>query len=169
MKGSRRARRMERHHNRVGRKGGLHLVSLMDVFTILVFFLLVNTSSSHTLPSPDDITLPRSTAEAAAGNHNTVVMVTPEAILVNGERVVTRERVRTSEQPRIPPLAAALVRAAPGPVRAPESNKEMPNRGKLTIMADRQLPYRLIRQVMLTGTASGFTRISLAVLQGKQS
>lgn len=169
MKASRRSRRMERHHNRLGRKGGLHLVSLMDVFTILVFFLLVNTSSTHSLPTPDDIALPRSTAEAGAGQHTTVVTVTPEAILVNGERVVTREAVRTSEQARIPPLAQALVRAAPEPARAPASKKQMPNRGKLTIMADRQLPYRLIRQVMLTGTATGFTRISLAVLQGEQS
>ncbi|MCH8101169.1 MAG: biopolymer transporter ExbD, partial [Proteobacteria bacterium] len=37
-----RAKRMEKHHKRNKAMGTLNLVSLMDIFTILVFFLLVN-------------------------------------------------------------------------------------------------------------------------------
>ena len=44
MKLSRRAKRMRRHYSRMHRGGGLNLVSLMDIFTILVFFLMVNSS-----------------------------------------------------------------------------------------------------------------------------
>lgn len=167
MKTSRRTRRMQRHHSRLGRKGGLHLVSLMDVFTILVFFLLVNTANPQSLPNPDDLALPKSTAEAEA-KKSTVVMVTPDAVLVNGEAVASRTAIRASDRARIPQLAQALIQAAPKPVGKQDRQADMPNRGKLTIMADKHLPYRLIRKVMLTGTASGFTRISLAVIQDGQ-
>lgn len=169
MRTSRRARRMQRQHDRLGRKGGLHLVSLMDVFTILVFFLLVNTANTQQLlPNPDQIKLPESTADAQA-TQSTVVVVTANAILVNGSSVVRRATIRASDRPRIPQLSQALVSATPqaaAPLRADEA--PLSDRGKLTIMADKQLPYRLIRKVMLTGTAVGFTRISLAVIQDGQ-
>ena len=50
---SRRAKRMQMHHaRRKDRNAALNMVSLMDIFTILVFFLLVNATSSEVLPSP---------------------------------------------------------------------------------------------------------------------
>ena len=60
---SRRAARMERHHKRAGRNTGINLVSLMDIFTILVFFLLVNSSDGEVLPTQKSVTLPESVAE----------------------------------------------------------------------------------------------------------
>ena len=51
MKTSRRARRIQRHYSRMHRPGGLNLVSLMDIFTILVFFLIC---LLYTSPSPRD-------------------------------------------------------------------------------------------------------------------
>ncbi|HBX40956.1 MAG TPA: biopolymer transporter ExbD, partial [Marinobacter adhaerens] len=41
MKTSRKAKRIRRHYGRMKKSGGLNLVSLMDIFTILVFFLMV--------------------------------------------------------------------------------------------------------------------------------
>ena len=62
MKQSRRARRLQRHHSRkIVAK--LNMISLMDIFTILVFFLLVNASSNEQFANPETITLPESTAE----------------------------------------------------------------------------------------------------------
>lgn len=169
MKTSRRARRMQRHHGRLSRKGGLNLVSLMDVFTILVFFLLVNTSDVQTLPDPKELSLPESTAEKQAAE-TTVVMLTRERILVNGKAVVDHETVLTSEDPTIPELTRALTTEAPERIIEPtEAETEALGRGALTIMADKDLPYRLIRKVMLTSTSARFGRISLAVLQEGKS
>ncbi|MEJ2362362.1 MAG: hypothetical protein P8Z75_13220 [Gammaproteobacteria bacterium] len=42
MKESHRTRRMERHHKRNKKTATLNMVSMMDIFTILVFFLLVS-------------------------------------------------------------------------------------------------------------------------------
>lgn len=52
-----------RQHRR-GRLPGLNLVSLMDIFTILVFFLLVNSSDTSSLQGNKDLQLPISTASA---------------------------------------------------------------------------------------------------------
>ena len=57
MKNSRRMKRMSRNRQVVTR---MNLTSLMDVFTILVFFLLVNSASTEVLETPKQITLPAS-------------------------------------------------------------------------------------------------------------
>ena len=58
MKMSRRAKRMDRHHKRNKGRAVLNLVSLMDIFTILVFFLLVNSGEVQVLPNAKALSLP---------------------------------------------------------------------------------------------------------------
>jgi biopolymer transport protein TolR len=82
---SRKAERMQKHHKR-HKTGGLNLISLMDIFTILVFFLLVNSQDVETLPNAKDIQLPESYAEEKA-RENVVILVTDDAILVQGRPV----------------------------------------------------------------------------------
>jgi biopolymer transport protein TolR len=81
-----RAARMERHHKR--HKGGavINLVSMMDIFTILVFFLLVNSSEVDVLPNAKEIQLPESTTEAKP-EESVVVLITDNEVLVQGEVV----------------------------------------------------------------------------------
>ena len=62
----------------------LNLVSLMDIFTILVFFLLVNSAQVEVLPNAKDLQLPESIAEQKA-RENVVIMVTADQILVQGQ------------------------------------------------------------------------------------
>ena len=70
MQKSQRARRMEKRHNRAKRAGSqLNLVSMMDIFTILVFFLLVNSGEVNTLPSTKDVQLPESIADDRCRRH----------------------------------------------------------------------------------------------------
>jgi biopolymer transport protein ExbD len=63
MKSSLRARRMASNHRRMQQNSKLNLVSLMDIFTILVFFLMVNSGDVEILQSDKDITLPDSVSE----------------------------------------------------------------------------------------------------------
>jgi biopolymer transport protein ExbD len=135
---SARAKRMEKHHKRNKGAGALNLVSLMDIFTILVFFLLVNSSDVETLPNTKDIQLPESIAEDKA-KESVVIMIGEEDILVQGEAVVK----------------VANVLATTGNIAGRE----------VTIMGDKDIPYRLLKKVMATCTESDYGRISLAVLQ----
>ena len=81
-----RANRMERHHKRFG-NASLSLVSLMDIFTILVFFLLFNSSGDHQLPNSKTIKLPESVAEEKPRD-NLVILVSADDVIVSGRRIV---------------------------------------------------------------------------------
>ena len=71
----------------------MNLTSLMDVFTILVFFLLVNSASTEVLETPKQITLPASVVEEKP-RETVVIFVSPTEVTVQGESVV-RTRPRT--------------------------------------------------------------------------
>jgi hypothetical protein len=81
-----RAKRMAKHHKRNRGSGALNLVSLMDIFTILVFFLLVNSSDVETLPNTKDLQLPESIAEEKA-KETVVILIGEQDIIVQGTPV----------------------------------------------------------------------------------
>ncbi len=111
MKKSRRARRMERHHRRARRTAGLHLISLMDIFTILVFFLLVNSSDVQDVPNRKAIELPTSMAYQKP-QETLVVMVTSRNIIVQGHSVASVAEVEKNKALDIAPLRQALLEQA---------------------------------------------------------
>jgi biopolymer transport protein ExbD len=153
---------MERHHERTGYKGAINLVSLMDIFTILVFFLLVNSSDGEVLPTLKSVKLPQSVSEEKP-RETVVVMVTGESILVQGKVVASVEQLLTEQDSNSNQLKQALDDLNS---RARTNNEDIdPARREATIMGDREIPYRLLRKVMATCSEAGFGRISLAVLQ----
>ncbi len=158
MKMSRRAQRMERTYKR--HKGGtqLNLVSLMDIFTILVFFLLVNASDVEVLPSTKAIKLPESVAQQHPREAVTV-MVSERAILVMGHKVAGVAEALDNGQAFIPALQERLEVLAS---RRRAADEERP---EVNILADKQTPYRLLRKIMLSCTRARYGQVSLAVLQ----
>lgn len=162
MRRSNRAKRMEKRHNRVGRGGALNVVSLMDIFTILVFFLLVNSTDVEVLPNARDIQLPESIAEAKA-KVSVVVLIGDEDIVVQGVPVAKVADVLQLAGNEIPQLREALL-AQNDRVLQRGAEEELAGR-EVTIMGDKDIPYRLLKKVMATCTASDYGRISLAVLQ----
>ena len=160
MKQSRRARRMERHHRRLRGTPAFNLVSLMDIFTILVFFLLVNSGDGEVLPSTRSVQLPESIAEQKP-RQNVVVMVTDDDILVQGTRVAGVAGASGSPEQVIPALQRALEEQR-RKVLNPEGSPGTP---EVTIMGNKTIPFRLLKKVMASCTEAGYGRISLAVLQ----
>ena len=159
---SARAKRMEKHHKRHGRGGTLNLISLMDIFTILVFFLLVNSSEVETLPNAKDLQLPESIAEAKA-KETVVILIGKTDIIVQGKPVAKIDDVMAIKGNDIPPLREALL-AQNDRVMRREATKDIVGR-EVTIMGDKDIPYRLLKKVMATCTEADYGQISLAVLQ----
>lgn len=157
-----RAARMERHHSRHKKGVSLNLISLMDIFTILVFFLLVNSSEVEVLPNARDVQLPESIAETK-GRESVVVLVTGSEIFVQGQSVGKVEDILASDELVIPGLRAELVAQADRAVR--ESSGDAAAEREVTIMGDKEIPYRLLKRVMATCTDADYGRVSLAVLQ----
>ena len=157
-----RAARMDRRHARSKRGAGLNLVSLMDIFTILVFFLLVNSGDVEQLSSPRDVELPESTASTPP-RENVIVLVTDDEVLVQGRVVARIDEILADDALVIPPLKAALEALTERSLRQ-ETRDDIESR-EVTIMGDKALPYRLLKKIMATCTDADYGRLSLAVLQ----
>jgi biopolymer transport protein TolR len=155
--------RMERHHKRHKARAAINLVSMMDIFTILVFFLLVNSSEVEVLPNAKDIVLPTSTAEEKA-RESVVVLLTDTQVLVQGRPVAELATVNASDAMIIPELKSALEDQAGRAILANTSDDAIADR-EVTILGDREIPYSLLKKVMATCTAAEYGRLSLAVLQ----
>jgi biopolymer transport protein ExbD len=159
---SKRAKRMETRHKRHKAGGALNLVSLMDIFTILVFFLLVNSSEVEVLPNAREIQLPESIAEQKA-KETVVILIGEDDIIVQGKPVVRVADVMRLRGNDIPELRQALLSQNDRVLRK-EAQDDIAGR-EITIMADKDIPYRLLKKVMATCTDSEYGQISLAVLQ----
>jgi biopolymer transport protein ExbD len=162
MQKSQRAKRMERRHTRGKLGGALNLVSLMDIFTILVFFLLVNSTDVEVLPNTKDVQLPESIAEEKA-KQTVVILIGDEDILVQGIQVAKVADVMRQAGNDIPALRQALLQQNDRVLRQ-ETRDDIAGR-EVTIMGDRDIPYRVLKKVMATCTGSNYGRISLAVMQ----
>ena len=159
---SKRAKRMEVRHKRHKAAGALNLVSLMDIFTILVFFLLVNSSEVEVLPNAKDIQLPESIAEQKA-KESVVIIIGEENIIVQGTPIVKVSDVMRRRGNDIPELRQALLSQNDRVLRK-EAQDDIAGR-EVTIMGDKDIPYRLLKKVMATCMESEYGKISLAVLQ----
>ncbi len=159
MKKSYRAQRMERHHKRFG-NGGLNLVSLMDIFTILVFFLLVNSSTVQQLPNSKAVKLPESTAQQLP-EETIIVIVNNDQILVQGRVVAKVSDVLNSDGNIIRPLLEEMKLQA-----ANSWNPKAEEEGlDVTLMGDKKIPYRLLRKILSTLSQANYTNISMAVMK----
>lgn len=159
MKTSRRIERMQRNRQVVPK---MNLTSLMDVFTILVFFLLVNSATTEVLETPKKITLPASITEMKP-RETVVIFISPKDVTVQGEVVSTLAEIEASTTPSLAPVAARLAEVRGQVIGT--STQAVADSQEVTILADRSVPFTVIKRVMSTCTSEGYTRISLAVLQ----
>lgn len=162
MKMSRRAKRMEKHHKR-HKQPALNLVALMDIFTILVFFLLVSSSNVQQLPNNKDIKLPTSIAKKAP-KETLVITITKKNILVQGRSVALIDDVMAEEGLLIQALKNELLfQAKKGRVLASAISKK---KGRsVTIMGDESLTYELMRKVLSTCRQANYTHIAFSAVQ----
>ena len=140
----------------------MNLTSLMDVFTILVFFLLVNSASTEVLETPKQITLPASVVEDKP-RETVVIFVSPLEVTVQGESVILVADILASEGQNIGPIGERLA-AVKGRIIGLKTQTVAESQ-EVTILVDRTVPFRVVKKVMSTCTSQGYGRISLAVLQ----
>jgi len=140
----------------------MNLTSLMDVFTILVFFLLVNSATTEVLETPKQITLPASVVEEKP-RETVVIFVSPVEVTVQGKSVVLVADILATDLQTIPPIGERLAEVSENVIGL--NTKIVAESQEVTILADRTVPFSVVKRVMSTCTSQGYERISLAVLQ----
>jgi biopolymer transport protein TolR len=137
----------------------MNLVSLIDIFTILLFFLLSSATGVEILTSTKAVKLPMSSAEKLP-KETLVIVVAGQDILVDGRRVTTVNEALATKGDEIAPLKAELALHAGKQVVRQENKAQ----GRaITIMGDRDIPYALLRKVMATAARADFSDVSFAV------
>lgn len=154
---SRRMKRMERTNKKGQLLGlGLNLIPMMDVLTVLVFFLLFH-SFNGDMPTAR-MQLPNSIVETRP-RETVHIVVTPDAVLVQEEAVVGTAKLLDDGLATVPEITARLKQLEPHLPQTGAENRE------LTLLADKTIQFKVLKKIMSTCTAAGYGRISLAVVQ----
>jgi len=140
----------------------MNLTSLMDVFTILVFFLLVNSATTEVLETPKQITLPASVVEEKP-RETVVIFISASEVTVQGVPVVLVEDILAMAGQDIAPIGERLAEVSANIIGL--KTRIVAESQEVTILADRSVPFSVVKKVMSTCTSQGFGRISLAVLK----
>jgi biopolymer transport protein TolR len=158
---SSRARRMMTQHLRHKADAELNLIPMIDILSVLVAFLLVYSTEVEVVQNSKGIEIPESIVTAKP-RETVVVMLTKDELFVQGERIASIADVRASEALIIGPLSEALKR--PRVIGQKMAERELAER-EVTVMADKTLPYEVIKKVMSTCTDADFGKISFATIE----
>ncbi|WP_111656481.1 ExbD/TolR family protein [Isoalcanivorax indicus] len=159
MKNTRRLRRLARVGQRPA--ASLSLTSLMDIFTILLLYLLVNQSDNPVLDPPREIVLPNSIVETKP-RETVVVAVSPDEVLIRGEHVMSMQALLESEGSIIEAIRDRMQSIGEGALGLGDDDLDGT---EVTILADQDVHYSTMKRIMASCTAAGYNRISLAVNQ----
>lgn len=159
MRNTRRIERMARNRVKITK---MPLTSLMDVFTILVFFLLVNSGSVEIMEAPRDVSLPVSKVETKP-RETVVIFVSPEEVLVQGKLVARVGDILDGKDGAINPITAQLATLKDSIIG--ERTAAVAGSDEVTILADKSVPFSVIKTIMSTCTNEGYEKVSLAVIQ----
>jgi len=159
VRNSRRIKRMGRNRLKITK---MNITSLMDVFTILVFFLLVNTGSVEVLDSPKEVSPPESRVETKP-RETVVIFISPTEVLVQGELVAMVDDIIAGKDNVLDPIGARLAELKDNVIGI--NTLTVATSQEVTILADKSVPFTVIKTVMSTCTGEGFENVSLAVTQ----
>lgn len=159
MRNSRRLARMGRNRVKITK---MPLTSLMDVFTILVFFLLVNSGSVEIMEAPRDMALPVSKVETKP-RETVVVFVGRDEVLVQGKLVALVDDILGEKEGALDPITARLAELKTSVIG--NSTAIVADSDEVTILADKSVPFSVIKTIMSTCTDGGYEKVSLAVIQ----
>jgi biopolymer transport protein TolR len=140
----------------------LNLIPMIDIMSVMVAFLLVYSTEVEVVQNAKDVEIPLSSADVRP-KETVLVMITRDQIFVQGDLVASIDDVRSSSEPLIESLRAVLARPIVGKdgaaLQAALASRE------ITVLADKSLPYEVLRKVMTTCTAASYGKLSLAVLE----
>lgn len=157
MKSSRLLKRMDRQKIKTPT---VVLTSLMDIFIVMVIYLLMNQAIGADVSPPRAIKLPDSSADTTP--RQTVMMTVSDVdVVVQGERVATIAEVLASKEDYIEAVGQRMMKIRESTIGI--SDESVANSTEVTIMADRAVPFKVLKKLMSTSSSAGYIKISLAV------
>lgn len=143
-----------------GDSAGMMLTSLMDIFIVLVLYLLVNQSDGINIEPPNHVVLPDSGVDIMP-RPSIMIALSDNDVKIQGESVVSMIDVKSSTQPEIEAIRLAILRVKAEAARKGQTGVDT----EVTILADRSIPFKVLKKIMLSSSNAGYGKISFAVNQ----
>jgi biopolymer transport protein ExbD len=160
MKQTSRQKLMARGKRR-GESTGMMLTSLMDIFTVLVLYLLVNQGDGVKLEPPPWVVLPDSAVDTIP-RQSIVISLTQKDVLIQGEPVISIAEVNANPDAEIDAIRQRILLIKDA---AAKQKGQIGVNTEVTIVADRAVPFKVLKKVMSTSSNAGYGKISFAVNQ----
>ena len=141
------------------------LIPMIDMLTILVVYLLVHAADYEILATSKSIQIPQSMSETKP-RETVTVLITKDALFVNGAEVASVAELKSRPEPVIEPLKRVLVAEAG---KRMLKDKEDPTSHEVTVLADKDLPYSFLKKILSTCTAAEYGKVSLAVIERERA
>ena len=161
MRSSRRLKRMDK---RSLKAPTVILTSLMDIFIVMVIYLLMNQALGVDVTPPKSIKLPDSIVETQA-RQTIMMIVSGQDVVVDGDRVATIADVLESKDDYIKSVGSRMLKVRKSYIGF--SDESLASSTEVTIMADRSVPFKVLKKLMSTSSIAGYEKISLAVNQSE--
>jgi biopolymer transport protein ExbD len=141
------------------------LVPMIDMLVILVVYMLVHTADYEILPNTKNISIPQSDSESRP-RESTVMMITRDMIFVDGQVAAKVADLDAGSAPAFEALRAALSAETQ---KVAQLRPDDPSAKEVTVMADRTLPYSLLKKIMMAATSADVSKMSLAVIEKERA
>jgi len=161
----------------------LQLTAMVDMFTVMVVFLLQNyATTNQVLPISDKVSLP-SAMEVRELKPSNVVVISEDGVSFNNQIVASIEDLKAAEDWFLPSLEKSIrevirvgnekknslgqkIREAVNEAKTgPQQEEEIDDFLKLTIQADKTVDFLSVKKIMYTVTEAGVQEINFAVLK----
>jgi biopolymer transport protein ExbD len=149
-------------NSRKPKSTGMMLTSLMDIFTVLVLYLIANQGTGVTLDTPKTVRIPDSIVETAP-RRSIVMAVSETEVQIQGVPIITIADVISNQKDYIEPVRQEMLRLKN--LAAEQGDKGISESTEITILADKGIPFKILKKLMSTSSSAGFDKISLAVNQ----
>lgn len=154
-----------------GKKSGfteLNLTAMVDMFTVIVIFLLQSFSGEGEVSVHKNLTLPDSEAASPLAARGPIIVVMRGEVLLDGEVIASIED--ETDEPGIPALAERLrdIKAANEKIEkdlALRDSNRAPKGfdGHLIVQADEETDFKLVRRAIFSANEAGWTHLQFAV------
>jgi biopolymer transport protein ExbD len=141
------------------------LVPMIDMLVILVVYMLVHTADYEIMPNTKNISVPQSVSESKP-HESTVMMVTKDTIFVNGTPTAT---VADIDAGKVSAMTALKTSLSTETQKRTVSDKNDPAAREVTVLADKTLPYSVLKKIMMAATAADVGKLSLAVTEKERA
>jgi biopolymer transport protein ExbD len=152
-----------------GSKGELNITSMMDMFTIVLIFLLKNfATEGNLLTSADNLILPVSTQSETPQEVSMSIVVDHDWILVDNNKIMETGNARKQDSLNLDPVYRILKEK-----RAEEEESQMAgvldfSRGKIVLQFDKNLEYDIVTKMVATCGYAGYTNVRFAVTKREE-